>query len=53
MQVKAVCKSSSYESISLTIVLPSGNELLVIGIYHPLSKFPYQDADLVDRSIDR
>ena len=48
MEVKAVCKSNSYESISLTIVLPSGHELLVIGVNHPPSKFQYREADSVD-----
>ena len=48
MKVKEDCKSNSYESFSLTIVLSSGHELLVIGVFHPPSKFPYQEADLVD-----
>ena len=43
-----MCKSNSYESISLTIGLPSGHELLVIGVYHPPSKFQYREADLID-----
>ena len=47
IKVLEIYRSSLYELICLTLLLPSGHHMLVCGLYHP-PKHNYQDCDLMN-----
>ena len=47
LSVIDVYRSNLYEFICLTVLLPSGNYILLSGLYHP-PKTSYQQCDLMD-----
>ena len=51
LSVIDVYRSNLYEFICLTVSLPSGNCILLFGLYHPL-KTTYQECDLMDYPVN-
>lgn len=52
LKVLNVNRESSFEMLSVELLLPSGHRMLITGLYHPPS-FQYDEGDLIDTIIDR
>lgn len=52
LKVLDVGRDGSFEMLSVLLSLPSGHQMLVIGLYHP-PQFMYSESDLINAITER
>ena len=50
VEFQYMCGKTSFKTLSVELLFPSGHHMLIIGLYHPPS---YDEGDLTDFIIDR